>query len=234
MKTTKNSCLDGQNLCEKNTEAYCDEIPQQLNPEANQQTLVGLAGSTTPLRNEMITKVFICSILKELIQEDESKEYMHGDNETLTKLCDKIWDEVASTHFKYGELNLTVGELNEICQSMYNRSKIESRLDVQKMAKNTKRILNNIDNGCYMEEVLCDTNDAINEPIEVTRNYKKYIGQRQYDPLDVIEDWGLGFCDGSALEYISLFDPNNKNKTIEYIDKAILHLNRLKQNLLSK
>ena len=61
-----------------------------------------------------------------------------------------------------------------------------------------------------------------------------YKGERKYEPIDVIEDWGLGFCDGNALKYISRLGRKDPNKTIEDIDKAIWYLNRLKENLLSK
>lgn len=59
--------------------------------------------------------------------------------------------------------------------------------------------------------------DAINHPSHYT--------QGRIEPIDVIEDWGLGFCDGNALKYIARF--RHKGRAIEDLKKARWYLDRL-------
>lgn len=51
-----------------------------------------------------------------------------------------------------------------------------------------------------------------------------YTEGRKYEPLDVIEDWGLGFHLGNALKYISR--AGRKSNEIEDIEKAVFYLER--------
>ena len=61
--------------------------------------------------------------------------------------------------------------------------------------------------------------NSVNRPAHYTEG-------RKYEPIDVIEDWNLGFCAGNALKYISRAGRKSsgslskKEKTIEDIDKA--------------
>ena len=72
--------------------------------------------------------------------------------------------------------------------------------------------------------------DSISRPAHYTEG-------RKYEPIDVIEDWGLGFCAGNALKYIgragrkSSGSLSQKEKTIEDIDKAIWYLQRYKKEI---
>jgi hypothetical protein len=75
----------------------------------------------------------------------------------------------------------------------------------------------------------CENNPASKEMVNHPDHYK---AGRKYEPIDVIEDWGLGFCDGNALKYISRLGRKDSTKTIEDIDKAIWYLNRLKESFL--
>jgi hypothetical protein len=59
--------------------------------------------------------------------------------------------------------------------------------------------------------------DSINHPSHYT--------QGRIEPIDVIEDWGLGFCDGNALKYIARF--RHKGRAIEDLKKARWYLDRL-------
>ena len=63
-------------------------------------------------------------------------------------------------------------------------------------------------------------------------NKPQYYTDSKYQPFDVIEDWGLGFCLGNVLKYIkragkkksgSLTD---KEKEIEDLKKCIVYINR--------
>jgi len=59
--------------------------------------------------------------------------------------------------------------------------------------------------------------DLINKP-------KHYIDGRKIEPIDVIEDWELGFHLGNALKYISR--AGRKDDVKQDINKAIWYLQR--------
>jgi hypothetical protein len=52
-----------------------------------------------------------------------------------------------------------------------------------------------------------------------------YTEGREIEPIDAIEDWGLGFLDGQVLKYISRWD--RKGDSVENLKKARFYLNRL-------
>ena len=72
--------------------------------------------------------------------------------------------------------------------------------------------------------------DSVSRPAHYTEG-------RKYEPIEVIEDWKLGFCAGNALKYISRAGRKSsgslsqKEKTIEDIDKAIWYLQRYKKEI---
>ena len=59
--------------------------------------------------------------------------------------------------------------------------------------------------------------DKVNRPAH-------YCEGRRYEPLDVIEDWKLGYHAGTALKYISR--AGRKDDEIEDLRKAVVYLNR--------
>ena len=59
--------------------------------------------------------------------------------------------------------------------------------------------------------------DPVNKPAH-------YIEGRRFEPIDVIEDWGLGFCLGNAVKYISR--AGRKGDTMEDLEKARWYLDR--------
>ena len=59
--------------------------------------------------------------------------------------------------------------------------------------------------------------DPVNAP-------SHYIEGRAYEPIDVIEDWGLDFCLGNTVKYISR--AGRKNDTLEDLKKARWYLDR--------
>lgn len=59
--------------------------------------------------------------------------------------------------------------------------------------------------------------DNINHP-------SHYVEARKYEPIDVIEDWGLGFCLGNVVKYISRAD--RKGTPLDDLKKAAWYLNR--------
>ena len=58
-------------------------------------------------------------------------------------------------------------------------------------------------------------------------NHPPHYNHGSIEPIDVIEDWGLGFCDGNALKYIARF--RHKGRALEDLKKARWYLDRLIQ-----
>lgn len=59
--------------------------------------------------------------------------------------------------------------------------------------------------------------DKINHP-------QHYIAGRKYEPIDVIEDWGLGFHLGNAVKYLSR--AGRKEDALEDLKKAAWYIDR--------
>lgn len=69
--------------------------------------------------------------------------------------------------------------------------------------------------------------DVVNHP-------SHYAEGRKYEPIDVIEDWELGFNLGNAVKYISRAGRKDKNKEIEDLEKALFYLKRQIELLKNK
>lgn len=69
--------------------------------------------------------------------------------------------------------------------------------------------------------------DNINHP-------KHYTEGKKFEPIDVIEDWNLGFHLGNTIKYISRAGLKDPNKTIEDLEKAEFYLKRYINNLKEK
>jgi hypothetical protein len=61
-----------------------------------------------------------------------------------------------------------------------------------------------------------------------------YAEGRKYEPIDVIEDWELGFNLGNTVKYISRAGRKDKNKEIEDLEKALFYLKRQIELLKNK
>ena len=61
--------------------------------------------------------------------------------------------------------------------------------------------------------------EAINHPAH-------YGGDTVYEAIKVIEAWGLGFCLGNTVKYISRAGRKNPDATIEDLEKARWYLDR--------
>lgn len=90
----------------------------------------------------------------------------------------------------------------------------------------TKEVTNNLEE--LAEKIIKSTEenfDSVNRP-------KHYTEGRKFEPIEVIEDWNLGFCMGNALKYISRSGRktsgtlSDKEKEIEDLNKAIWYINR--------
>ena len=64
-------------------------------------------------------------------------------------------------------------------------------------------------------------------------NHPKHYGgsENTYEAIKVIEAWGLGFCLGNVVKYISRAGKKDKTKLIQDLEKAIWYLNREVENL---
>lgn len=60
--------------------------------------------------------------------------------------------------------------------------------------------------------------------IEAVDHPAHYADGRKYEPIDVIEDWELGFCLGNTVKYISR--AGRKNDAVEDLKKAMWYLQR--------
>lgn len=65
-------------------------------------------------------------------------------------------------------------------------------------------------------------NDTINHP-------DHYLGEREIEPIVIIEDWDLDFSLGNALKYIARAGRKDPSKTIEDLNKAIWYIKRHKE-----
>lgn len=65
-----------------------------------------------------------------------------------------------------------------------------------------------------------------NQEYDIVNRPAHYTAGRKYEPINVINDWGLDFCLGNAVKYISRAGRKDKNKTIEDLQKAIWYINK--------
>jgi hypothetical protein len=56
-------------------------------------------------------------------------------------------------------------------------------------------------------------------------NYPPHYTFGKYEPIDVIEDWGLSFCLGNVVKYIARAGRKSPSK-LEDLKKARFYLNR--------
>lgn len=61
-----------------------------------------------------------------------------------------------------------------------------------------------------------------------------YGGDTVYEAIKVIEAWGLGFCLGNTVKYISRAGKKDPAKEIEDLEKALWYLNRHIEKLKTK
>lgn len=59
-------------------------------------------------------------------------------------------------------------------------------------------------------------------------NHPQHYGGKDnlYEAIKVIEAWGLGFCLGNTVKYLSRSGKKDPAKTLEDLEKAAWYLNR--------
>lgn len=70
----------------------------------------------------------------------------------------------------------------------------------------------------------------MNDPV----NPNHYKDHGAYEPIRVIEAWGLGFCLGNCVKYISRAGKKASEPTVQDLKKARWYLDREIQNLEAK
>jgi hypothetical protein len=71
--------------------------------------------------------------------------------------------------------------------------------------------------------------------IEQVNHPKHYGGaDNPYEAIKVIEAWGLGFCLGNTVKYISRAGKKETDKTVQDLEKAKWYLEREIEKLKSK
>lgn len=65
-------------------------------------------------------------------------------------------------------------------------------------------------------------------------NHPKHYNTGQYEAIDVIEDWELGFCLGNVVKYISRAGKKDENTELKDLKKALWYLERHVNNLEKK
>lgn len=81
------------------------------------------------------------------------------------------------------------------------------------------------DEPCEQGIILLDTmrNEAVNHP--------DHYGKGAYETINVIEAWGLNFCLGNAVKYISRAGKKDPSKELEDLEKAAWYIQRRIQEL---
>ena len=67
-------------------------------------------------------------------------------------------------------------------------------------------------------------------------NHPKHYGgaDNPYEAIKVIQAWGLGFCLGNTVKYISRAGKKETDKTVQDLEKAKWYLEREIEKLKSK
>ena len=65
-------------------------------------------------------------------------------------------------------------------------------------------------------------------------NPSHYRGGRKFEPIEVIEDWGLGYHLGDSLKYIARHGRKPGEDPVEGLSKAIWYLERLQDKYTEK
>lgn len=65
-------------------------------------------------------------------------------------------------------------------------------------------------------------------------NHPIHYNMHTIEPIDVIEDWDLGFCLGNAVKYIARSPYKHPDKQTEDLEKAVWYIQRYIQKLNNK
>lgn len=133
------------------------------------------------------------------------------------KVFDNIDDAIKYMMNKYADTLIALSDCPNITKEMK-----EHKFEDKKTDKSVMKIKLGDDPMC---DVIRDCtmkymDDKINHP-------KHYCEGRKYEPIDIIEDWGLGMHAGNAVKYISR--AGRKGDAIEDLEKARWYVDRYVQ-----
>lgn len=77
-------------------------------------------------------------------------------------------------------------------------------------------------------EVVKPKSDSVAQPLVEKVNHPSHYGgaDNVYEAIKVIENWGLGFCTGNVVKYISRAGKKDPKALIEDLEKARWYLDR--------
>lgn len=82
-----------------------------------------------------------------------------------------------------------------------------------------------VDVDTVLNEVDAEKIDTAIKAEKSTVNHPEYYKTGGLEAIDVIDAWGLGFCLGNAVKYISRAGKKNPDKEIEDLEKAAWYIN---------
>ena len=133
------------------------------------------------------------------------------------KIFDNMDDAIKYMMNKYAETLIALSDCPNITKEMK-----EHKFEDKKTDKSIVKIKLGDDPMCdaIRDCTMTYMDDKINHP-------KHYCEGRKYEPIDVIEDWGLGMHGGNAVKYISR--AGRKGDAIEDLEKARWYVDRYVQ-----
>ena len=133
------------------------------------------------------------------------------------KVFDNMDDAIKYMMNKYAETLIALSDCPNITKEMK-----EHKFEDKKTDKSIVKIKLGDDPMCdaIRDCTMTYMDDKINHP-------KHYCEGRKYEPIDVIEDWGLGMHGGNAVKYISR--AGRKGDAIEDLEKARWYVDRYVQ-----
>lgn len=119
-------------------------------------------------------------------------------------------------------MSIEISSTNRTCP--YDRCQLDAMRDIERAKKDFKETIET-----EVEKECCDKNDAVSHP-------SHYTDGRKYEPIDVIDDWGLNFNLGNTVKYISRAgrkgSPDKLQEDLEkakfYLEYEVKHLKSLR------
>lgn len=87
-----------------------------------------------------------------------------------------------------------------------------------------------IKNETGEENATCSKMETVADPV----NHPSHYTSGKFETIEVIEDWGLDFCLGNAVKYISRAGKKDPTKEVEDLNKAVWYINRRVKQLEGK
>ena len=83
----------------------------------------------------------------------------------------------------------------------------------------------------HIDDGTCACNICLAQFSNDNIKWPKHYNASNIQPIDAITEWGLGFCLGNVIKYISRAGKKDITKELEDLKKAQWYLNRHIENL---